>query len=116
MKFNKSECWSLHPRWKNAGHTYKLGAKRQGSSPTERDLGIWVGGKLSMNQECPLAAKRANHSQEYIKHRITGWLRGVIVLLYTALGWPHLESCVMFWEPQYKNIKLWSIFRGEGPS
>lgn len=110
MKINKSKCWILHLRWKNPGYTYKLGGKRHRSSPTERDLRIWFGGKLS--QQCPLAAKRANYFQEYIKHRITGWSRHAIVPLYTALGWPHLKSFVQFRAPQYKNIKLWSIFRG----
>lgn len=112
----KRKCWILHLRWKNPGGMYKLGDKRQRSRQTKRDLGIWIGGKLSMSQQCPMAAKGANHSQEYIKHRITGWSRDVIVPLYTALGWPHLESCVSSGHLKYVNIKVRSIFRGGWPS
>ncbi|KAK4829925.1 hypothetical protein QYF61_007648 [Mycteria americana] len=46
MKFNKSKSWIVHLGWGNPGYTYKLGDKRLESSPTERDLGAWVDGKL----------------------------------------------------------------------
>ncbi|PKU33283.1 hypothetical protein llap_16413 [Limosa lapponica baueri] len=63
----------------NPGYAYKLGEKRLERSPMERDLGIWVDGKLNMSQRCALAAKRANHVLGCIKHSIAGQLSEVIV-------------------------------------
>ena len=84
-----------------------MGDKRLESSPVERDLGVWVDGKLNMSQQCALAAKRANRVLGCIKHSIASRSREVIVPLYTALVWPHLKYCVQFWVPQYKkDIKL----------
>ncbi|GAB0209614.1 hypothetical protein GRJ2_003427100 [Grus japonensis] len=107
MKFDKSKCRILHLGRGNPGYTCKLGDKRLESSPMERDLGVWVDGKLNMSQQSALAAKRANHVLGCIKHSIASWLREVIVLLYAALVRPHLEYCMQFWVPQYKkDIKL----------
>ncbi|KAK4805800.1 hypothetical protein QYF61_000406 [Mycteria americana] len=85
----------------------KLVDERLESSPVERDLGVWVDGKLSMSQQCALAARRANHVPRCTKHSTASRSREAIVPLYTALVWPHLEYCVQFWGPQYKtDIKL----------
>ncbi|KAK4823259.1 hypothetical protein QYF61_000226 [Mycteria americana] len=94
MKFNKNKFQILHLGQSNPGYTYKLE-----SSPTERDLGVWVDGKLNMSQQCALAAKKSNCILGCIKHSIASQSREVIVPLYTALVWPHLKYCVQFWAP-----------------
>ncbi|KAK4829262.1 hypothetical protein QYF61_002654 [Mycteria americana] len=103
MKSNKSKCQILHLGWSNPGYTYKLGDKRLENSPVERDLGVWVDGKLNMSPQCGLAAKRIICVLGCIKHSIASRAREVIVPLDTALVWPHLEYCVQFLVPQYKK-------------
>ena len=87
----------------NARHNYKLGEECLESSPAERDLGVMVGSRLSGSQQCALAAKRTNHSLGCIKHSISSQSKEVIILLYLASVWPHLEYCVQFWAPQFKK-------------
>ncbi|KAK4831365.1 hypothetical protein QYF61_017496 [Mycteria americana] len=107
MKFNRSKCRILHLGQGNPGYKYKLGDERLESSPAERDLGVWVDGKLNMSQQCALAAKMANRVLGCIKHSIASWSREVIVPLCAALVQPHLEYCVQFRVPQCKkDIKL----------
>ncbi|KAK4830331.1 hypothetical protein QYF61_010095 [Mycteria americana] len=97
IKFKKSKCQILHLGQSKARHKYKLGEEWLESSPAERDLG------LNTSQQCALAAKRANHILGCIKHSITSRSKEVIVLLYSALVWPHLEYYVQFWAPQFKK-------------
>lgn len=37
------------------------------------------------------------------KHSVTSWSTKLIMLLYSALVHPHLESCVQVWGPQFKK-------------
>ena len=50
MKFSRNKYWILHLRQGNAGYTHKLGHERLESSTAERDLGVWVDGKLNRSQ------------------------------------------------------------------
>jgi len=111
MILNKSRCWILHQGWSNAGHKQKLGEEWLESSPTERDLGVLSGSRLSMSQQRALASKRSNHILGSIKYSITIWSKEV---LYSALVRPHLEYCVQFWAPQLKKgVRSLNASRGE---
>lgn len=66
-----------------AGYKYKLGEQRLENSLVERDLGVLVGSRLSMSQECALSAKRANCILWFIKHSKTSQAQEVIILRYS---------------------------------
>jgi len=73
-----------------------LGDKSLVTGPVERYFRVWVDGKLSMSEQCAVAAERANLVLGCMKHSTAIWSREVIVALCTALVWPHLKYCVQF--------------------
>ncbi|KAJ7407605.1 hypothetical protein BTVI_62540 [Pitangus sulphuratus] len=52
MKFSKDKFQDLYHRQGNPRCTYRLENKRLESSPTERDLGVLLDGKLNISQQC----------------------------------------------------------------
>ena len=90
MRFNKGK--RLHLVRNNPMHQYRLGVDLLESSSVERDLGVLVD-KLTMSQQCSLAAKKATAIQGCSKKSVASRLREVLLV---ALVRPHLEYCVQF--------------------
>ena len=91
-----NEKWAL---WS----VYRLEGAALESSPAEKDLGVLVGEKLTMSQQCALTARKANGILGSSSRGVASRDREVIVPLCSALVRPHLQYCIQAWDPQYKK-------------
>jgi len=105
MKFNEGKCRVLHLGRNNPMHQYRLGADLLESSSVERHLGVLVEDKLTMSQQCALAAKQAYGPLGNLKNSVASRSTDVLLPLYSVLVRLHLDYCVQFWAPHFKKVE-----------
>ncbi|CAM4522288.1 unnamed protein product [Lepidochelys olivacea] len=103
MKFNSEKCKVMHLGINNKNFSYKLGTHQLEVTEEEKDLGVLVDHRMTMNHQCDIAVKKANAVLGCIGQGISSRDKEFLVPLYKALVRPHLEYCVRFWSPMFKK-------------
>lgn len=94
MKYNKGKCRVLHRGKSNPKYQYRLGTDLLEISVGERDLGLLVNSRMTMNQHCALVAKKAYGILGCIRRGVVSRSREVLLPLYTALVRPYIWNFV----------------------
>jgi len=103
MKFSKGKCRVQHLGSNNPIQQYRLVFDLLGSSSVERDLGVLVDDKLTMNQQLALVAMKSSGIPGCSKKSVASRSREVLLPLRSAPVRPHLEYCVQCWAPHFKK-------------
>ena len=71
----------------------------------EKDLRILAENRFPMSQQCALVAQKTSDIMECIEKTMASRSKEVIISFCSVLVSPHLEYCVRFCVPQFKNVR-----------
>ena len=100
-RLSTAKCKVLHLGWRNPRHISRLEGAVRKRSPAEKNLRDLGGEKLTLSQQCALAAQKAIGILGSSGRVVASRNREVIVPLYSALVRPHLKYRIQVCGPQY---------------
>ena len=107
LRFNASKCKVMHMGKNEDNQEYKMGSNGKevvlGSVNVEKDLGVNFDCELKFNTHIDTQVKKANKLLGMIRRTYCHLDIKSLPLLYKALVRPHLEYCVVVWNPRWKK-------------
>lgn len=105
-KFNKSEYKVLQLGQGDPRHKYGLREEVIESVTAEKGLGVLVGEKLNISQQCVLIAQMAKCVSGWIRSSVVSRLREVILSHCSALVIPHQECRIQHWVLGTRKMRI----------
>ena len=115
MLFNFGKCKCLHTGPGKIGMNYEMGGTILSKTVKEKDLGVTMNANMKVSEQCRIAAFKGNQVLGMIRRNITYYKeKSLIVPLYKAILRPHLEYCILTWNPHLKkDIDMLEKYTGE---
>ena len=119
LVFNEEKCKSLSITRCNEPiiYPYKIKGKQLTSSPTEKDLGIWIASDLTWSKQVLNRCARANKLLGYVK-RCSGEIsnvrvrRSLYLHVFGSLGLWLLEPGLVTSDCHLNACNVWNAFKG----
>lgn len=91
------------PRMNKTMHQYMLGANKLQSSLSEKDMGVLLNNKLTVNQQCALVAKKDQQHLGWVRKKVTSDLKSDNSSFVFSTGEATSVCCVQIWALQCKR-------------
>lgn len=94
---NEGQCVSaIHTGIKNPNFKYRLMKSELAETKTEIDFEVVEESSVKISKQCRAPAEKANTMLGMIRKGIENKTASIVMPLYTAVVWPHLDFCVKF--------------------
>ena len=106
MKFSVEKCKVVHYGRNSIGYKYSMYGHQLEEVTSEKDLGVVFSNDLEVAKQCEEAYSRANRILGLISRTVHFRTPTVLVSLYESMVRPHLENCLVVWNPHYTKDKV----------